>query len=86
MESDGSNQTRLTSQSAFDDYPTWSPDGSSIAFASQRDGNMEIYVMNSDGSDQTRITSDISKDEVPSWPPDGNKIAFVSDRDGNLEI
>jgi hypothetical protein len=39
-----------------DAYPVWSPDGSKIAFYSDRDGNEEIYVMNADGTDQTNLT------------------------------
>ena len=42
--------TRLTNNAAFDIEPSWSPDGTKIAFASDRDGNSEIYVMNADGS------------------------------------
>jgi dipeptidyl aminopeptidase/acylaminoacyl peptidase len=52
MNSDGTNQTRLTNNSATDYEPTFSPDGSKIAFTSNRDGNDEIYVMNSDGTNQ----------------------------------
>ena len=40
-----------------DFYPSFSPDGSKIAFSSDRDGNYEIYVMNADGSNQTRLTN-----------------------------
>ena len=57
MNADGSNQTRLTNNTAFDDGPSFSRDGSKIAFASTRDGNYEIYVMNADGSNQTRLTN-----------------------------
>jgi TolB protein len=73
--SDGSGQTRLTTDPAFDDpafdvSPTWSPDGTKIAFSSDRDGQNEIYVMNaSDGSGQTRLTNNIRVDFFPDWGP-----------------
>jgi Tol biopolymer transport system component len=50
MNADGSGQINLTNNPAADDVPSWSPDGRRIAFASDRDGNREIYVMNADGS------------------------------------
>ena len=49
--------------------PVWSPDGKKIAFASNRDGNSEIYVMNADGTNQTRITNDPGRQDNPSWQP-----------------
>src|SRR5437867_1910795 len=57
-----------------------------IAFASDRDGNFEIYVMDADGGGQTRLTEDASEDYSPAWSPDGRRLAFVSTRDGNAEI
>jgi len=48
-----------------------------IVFASNRDGNYEIYVMDADGSNQTRLTNNAVKEEYPVWSPDGAKIAFV---------
>ncbi len=57
-----------------------------IAFASDRDSNFEIYVMNPDGSGQFRLTNDPGEDTQPTWSPDGAQIAFVSNRDGNDEI
>ena len=54
-----------------------------IAFASDRDGNWEIYVMNADGTAQTRLTNDAADDQNPAWSPDGSKIAFQSDRYGS---
>ena len=51
-----------------------------IAFASSRDGNLEIYVMDGDGSNQRRVTVNPASDEYPAWSPDGKKIAFVSNR------
>jgi Tol biopolymer transport system component len=86
MDGDGSNQTRLTNNSADDRAPAWSADGSKIAFRSSRDGNNEIYVMDGDGSNQTRLTNNPADENAPAWSPDGSKIAFASSRDGNYEI
>ena len=77
---------RLTDDPAGDLWPTWSPDGSKIAFVSDRDGNAAIYVMNADGSDQTNLTDTPALDIDPAWSPDGSRIAFVSYRDGNYEV
>jgi TolB protein len=49
-----------------------------IAFTSDRDGNLEIYVMNNDGTGQLRLTNNPGVDCFPAWSPDGGKIAFVS--------
>jgi len=57
-----------------------------IAYASNADGNLEIYTMNPDGSGKTRLTRDAAKDAEPKWSPDGKRIAFKSTRDGNDEI
>jgi dipeptidyl aminopeptidase/acylaminoacyl peptidase len=86
MGSDGASQTNLTNNTAEDNFPNWSPDGSRIAFSSLRDGNSEIYVMNSDGNGQTRLTFSAGDDGAPAWSPDGLQIAFASNRDGNFEV
>ncbi|MDE2663035.1 MAG: hypothetical protein OXI39_08535 [Gemmatimonadota bacterium] len=78
--------TQLTDNNALDSNPAWSPDGRRVAFQSDRDGNIEIYVMNADGSGQTRLTNNSASDGSPAWSPDGRRIAFQSDRDGNEEI
>jgi hypothetical protein len=57
-----------------------------IAFASDRDGNFEIYVMDADGGGQIRLTENPAEDYSPAWSPDGSRLAFVSTRDGNAEI
>jgi dipeptidyl aminopeptidase/acylaminoacyl peptidase len=87
MNPDGTEPTRLTDSSRQDTGPSWSPDGTKIAFESNRDGNFEIYVMNAaDGSNPTRLTNSPGSDVFLDWSPDGRKIAFDSTRDGNREI
>ena len=86
MNTDGTSQTRLTNNPAWDTSPVWSPDGTKIAFYSDSDGNYEIYVMNADGTSPTRLTNNPAWDADPVWSPDGTKIAFSSDREGNYEI
>ncbi len=65
---------------------SWSPDGSRLAFSSDRDGNTELYLMNVDGSNIVRLTNNPASDTEPDWSPDGKLIAFSSNRDGNVEI
>ncbi len=57
-----------------------------IVFASSRDGNYEIYVMNADGTSPARLTNNSKDDVDPSFSSDGSKIVFTSYRDGNAEI
>ena len=66
--------------------PIYSPDGTKIAFTSNRDGNPEIYVMNRDGSGLRRMTNNPAIDVTPTWSPTGNQLAWVSDRTGTPHI
>ena len=75
VNADGSSPMGLTT-SESDYLPTWSPDGSKMAFQSKRDGNFEIYVMNADGSKQVNLTNRSEDDELPQWSPTGAEIAF----------
>jgi Tol biopolymer transport system component len=80
--------TNLTSDAADDDSPSWSPDGTKIAFDSFRStGQPTIQVMNADGTGITRLSATpcCERDFAPVWSPDGTKIAFVSTRDGDGE-
>jgi TolB protein len=81
IEGDGSNEVQLTDTPGREQGPTWSPDGSRIAFADLRDGNEDIYVMAADGSDVRRLTDDPAFDGDAAWSPDGGRIAFVTGRD-----
>lgn len=75
--------TRLTTLEAVHaQNPVWSPDGSRIAFASDEDGDYDIYLVNVDGSELRAITFNDAQDNDPSWSPDGAYIAFASDEAG----
>jgi Tol biopolymer transport system component len=56
-----------TKDPSFDGDPAWSPDGTRIAFASHRDGNAEIYIMNVDGSGPIHLTNNPAIDLAPAW-------------------
>ena len=64
----------------------WSPDGTKMAFTSNRDGNPEIYVMDADGGNVRRITSHPANDTTPTWSPSGTQIAFTYNRTGTPQI
>jgi dipeptidyl aminopeptidase/acylaminoacyl peptidase len=87
VDQDGAAPRRITSGPAADVDPSRSPDGSRIAFASDRAGNVDIWTIDAAGETApVRLTSSVGSDEMPAWSPDGPKIAFVSVRDGNREV
>jgi len=57
---------------------TFSPDGQTIVFASNRSGDFDIWVMNANGRHQTRLTSMLGDERCPKFSPDGKKIAFLA--------
>lgn len=77
---DGKSEININEEADLATYsgPSWSPDGTQIAFASDRSGNANynIYVMNIDGSNLRAIVEDSGGDFAPSWSPDGQKILF----------
>jgi dipeptidyl aminopeptidase/acylaminoacyl peptidase len=81
----GEDETRLTFNEGFDGFPSWSPDGRSIAFQSERDGTDSIFVMKANGSDAKRVPN-TKNGRYPKFSPDGRSIAFFAERDGNTEI
>ena len=88
MNTDGTDQTQLTSHPAHDEEPVFSPDGLSIIFTSHRDGNKEIYIMNDQGNNMANLSNHPADDWNPRYYPDNQKIVFQSLRDGatNWEI
>ncbi|MEN8762158.1 MAG: DUF4347 domain-containing protein, partial [Thiogranum sp.] len=80
------NEFNLSNTGGTDTQPEWSPDGTKVAFVSDRSGDDEIYVVNADGSGLQQLTFNGFQDFDISWSKDGSKIAFASDRDGNMEI
>ncbi len=87
MNADGSDVRRLTDSPFGDTLPSWSPQGTQIAYQSLlEEGNWEIYVMHVDGSNKRNLTQNPAIDISPSWSPDGRRIAFETNRDGDFEI
>jgi TolB protein len=83
----GSNNfLRLTENTSRDEWPTWSPDGKRIAFATGRDGSMDIWVMNRDGQDQRRLIASRSQENEPAWSPTANLIAYTAHKSEESEF
>jgi TolB protein len=86
MNSDGSNQVRLTNSGLWEGDPSFSPDGTKIVFISKTGaGAPDVYKMNGDGSNQVKLTNNSAREYCPVYSPDGTKIIFETDRDANLK-
>jgi len=70
----------LTTDPGYEGDPSFSPDGQTIAYASDRTGNLDIYLQQLSGGPAINLTNDPAEDTHPSFSPDGNLIAFVSGR------
>ena len=87
MNVDGTGETNRDEQRGVQDFqPNWSPNGRKITFASDRDGDNEIYTMSPNGANVHQLTVNADDDEFPNWSPDGRLITLNSNRDGNYEI
>jgi Tol biopolymer transport system component len=77
---------RISRGSGRSEWPSWSPDGSFLAYASDRGGDSEIYVRRGEGGQDVNITNDPAQDVQPALSPDGNAVAFVSTRSSHTGL
>ena len=82
MNSDGTEQTRITNDRGVDQSPKWSPDGTKIAFVSDRGGRHSVWTMNSgDGSGLEDITGSYVNSRWPTWGPRSRTLAYETIQD-----
>jgi Tol biopolymer transport system component len=72
------NTKNVTASPSRDQDGVWSPDGTKIAFVSDRDSSTQIYVMDADGTNSYQLTSGSRYSDRPQWTADGNYIVFTS--------
>ena len=77
----GGEARRLTSTPAVESDPHFSPDGSRIAFTSNRSGTPEVYVMRIEGGDPKRLTWYPAPSQARGWTPDGSRVLYASTRE-----
>lgn len=77
---------KLLTQNGPSYWHGWSPDGKTIAFCGQRDGEFDIYTIPVTGGQETRLTSAKGLDDGPEFSPDGKYIYFNSERSGSMQI
>jgi Tol biopolymer transport system component/tRNA A-37 threonylcarbamoyl transferase component Bud32 len=73
---------QLTSDPGIEKEPAVSPDGTFVAYASDKAGSLDIWIADTRGGEALRLTSHPASDRSPAWFPDGSALAFVSDRSG----
>jgi len=78
---DGTDRQKLATGSVVDPVsPSWSPDGTAVAFSGRVGEDWFVYAMSLDGSEPVRLTADLPSPEEsqPAWSPDGSSIAFIA--------
>ena len=78
VDSEGGEARQLTSNTAYDYSPVWSPDGKTLAFASDRYGNFDIFTVPVNGGVPSRVTTHSAKETPWTFTPDGKKILFTA--------
>jgi TolB protein len=82
----GGGTPRRVTQKSPSYWHGWSPDGKTLAFVGQRDGEFDIYTIPVGGGDETRLTTAKGLDDGPEYSPDGKYIYFNSERTGHMQI
>lgn len=72
----GGEARRLTTLGSYESNPVWSPDGSMIAFASDRHGNFDVFVMDANGGSAKRLTNNSASEIPETFTPDGRSVLF----------
>lgn len=75
---EGGQAVRLTAGRGIEGDPSFSPDGKTVAFTGQYDGNTDVYVVSSSGGEPKRLTFNPESDQVRGWTPDGRSVLFSS--------
>jgi tricorn protease len=81
MPKEGGTAIKLSSPAGVESYPKFSPDGKSIAFSGNYDGNNDAYVIPANGGVPVRLTGHGYSDRVVDWTSDGKKVLFASSRE-----
>jgi TolB protein len=72
--------------SAHNTRPNWSPDGKEIVFSSDRNGNIDLWIVRPAGQDIVQLTSTPAAETSPAWSPDGEEIAYVSSEENRAQL
>ena len=78
--------TQLTSEPGYEGEPTFSPDGETIAYVSDRTGNFDVFLKQVSGGPDINVTNSPADDVQPAFSPDGKQIAFVSTRESLRDL
>jgi tricorn protease-like protein len=81
----GGAPKRLTEQGPSY-FHGWSPDGKTLTYCAERNGNFDVYTISVDGGPEKRLTTAEGKDDGPEFSPDGQYIYFNSERNGGTQI
>ena len=86
MNRSGKTIRRITNVLNIDLSPSWSPDGSRLVFASERAGNLHLFVTGANGGGNARLTYTGYQNDQPDWSPDGSKIVFTARDRGAFDV